>query len=159
MEIRKNDVLRLMECLSASVFFKSFRLVTHLGVNNILSRQGVVVITSAQLHWTKSELRFCAGLNSSRGVSEICDGEDLWQWSRLEIRLNVVRRSTIPQKQFIIIFITIIIITIMDQHEWSTKIGYANALSLGTNSCKKGNVVTLNSAQQAKKHCTLTTVA
>ena len=28
---------------------------------------------------------------------------DLWQWSQLEIRLNVFRRSTIPQKQFIII--------------------------------------------------------
>ena len=28
---------------------------------------------------------------------------NLWQWSRLEIRLNAFRRSTIPQKQFIII--------------------------------------------------------
>ena len=39
------------------------------------------------------------------GVSEIHDGEDLWQWSRLEIRLNTFRRSTIPQKQFIVIII------------------------------------------------------
>ena len=37
------------------------------------------------------------------GVSEIRDGEDVWQWSRLEIRLNAFRQSTIPQKQFIII--------------------------------------------------------
>ena len=65
--------------------------------------RGVVVITTAKLHSTKPELRFCAGLNPARGVSEIRDGEDLWQWSRLEIRLNTFCRSTIPQKQFIII--------------------------------------------------------
>ena len=53
--------------------------------------------TTAQLHSTKPELRFCAGSNPARGVSEIRDGEDLWQWSRLEIRLNTFRRSTIPQ--------------------------------------------------------------
>ena len=34
---------------------------------------------------------------------------DFWQWSRLEIRLNAFRWSTIPQKQFIIIIIIIII--------------------------------------------------
>ena len=33
------------------------------------------------------------------------DGEDLWQWSLLEIRLNFFHQSTIPQKQFIIIII------------------------------------------------------
>ena len=66
-------------------------------------RCGVVVITTAQLHSTKPELRFCAGSNPARGVSEIRDGEDPWQWSRLEIKLNAFRRSTIPQKQFIII--------------------------------------------------------
>ena len=70
---------------------------------------GIVVITTAQLHSTKPEIRFCAGSNLARGVSEIRDGEDLWQWSRLEIRLNVFRRSTIPQRQFIIIIIIIII--------------------------------------------------
>ena len=41
--------------------------------------------------------------NPARGVSEIRDGQDLWQWSWLEIRLKAFRRSTIPQKQFIII--------------------------------------------------------
>ena len=56
-----------------------------------LWRCGAVVITTAQLHSTKPEL----------------DGEDLWQWSRLEIRLNTFRRSTIPQKQFIIIIFII----------------------------------------------------
>ena len=60
----------------------------------------MVIITTTQLHSTKPELRFCAGSNPVRGVSEIRDGEDLWQWSRLEIRLNTFRWSTIPQKQF-----------------------------------------------------------
>ena len=59
-----------------------------------------MVITTAQLHSTKPELRFS---NPVRGGLEIRDGEDLWQWSLLEIRLNAFRRSTIPQKRFIII--------------------------------------------------------
>ena len=42
-----------------------------------LWRRGVVVITTAQRHSTKPELRFCAGSNPARGVSEIRDGEDL----------------------------------------------------------------------------------
>ena len=58
------------------------------------------------LHSTKPELRFCAGSNPACGMSEIHDGENLWQWSRLEIRLTAFRRSTIPQKQFIIIIMT-----------------------------------------------------
>ena len=62
---------------------------------------GVVVITTAQLHSIKPELRLCASLNHVHGVSEIWDGKDPWQWSWLEIRLNVFCRSTIPQnKQF-----------------------------------------------------------
>ena len=43
----------------------------------IKRRCGVVVITTAQLNSTKPELRFCAGSNPARGVSEIHDGEDL----------------------------------------------------------------------------------
>ena len=43
-------------------------------------------------------------LNSgSAQVQILRDGEDLWQWSWLEISLNAFRWSTIPQKQFIII--------------------------------------------------------
>ena len=34
--------------------------------------RGLVVITAVQLHLTKPELRFCAGSNPARGVSEIC---------------------------------------------------------------------------------------
>ena len=86
-------------------FLKKYVLL-FLFLNNYI-RGGVVVITTAQLHSTKPELRFCAGSNPARGVSEIRDGEDLWQWSRLEIRLNAFRRSTIPQKQFIIIIINL----------------------------------------------------
>ena len=40
-------------------------------------RCGVVVITTAQLHSSKPELSLCADSNPARGVSEICDGEDL----------------------------------------------------------------------------------
>ena len=66
-----------------------------------LQRCGVVVITTAQLHSTNTELRFCADSKSARGGAlKIRDGDDLWQWSRLEIRLNIFRRSTMPQKQF-----------------------------------------------------------
>ena len=64
--------------------------------------RGVVVITTAKLDSSKPELEFCAGSNPARGMSEIRDGDDLWQWSCLEIRLNAFRRSTIPQKQFIV---------------------------------------------------------
>ena len=77
-----------------------------------MGRRDEVVITTAQLYSTKPELRFCAGSNPSRGLSEIRDGENLWQWSRLEIRLNAVCRSTIPQKQFIIINDSLIIKTV-----------------------------------------------
>ena len=43
----------------------------------IIWRCGVVVITTAQLHSTKPEIRFCAGSNPARSASEIRDGEDL----------------------------------------------------------------------------------
>ena len=66
----------------------------------------LVVITTAQLHSTKPKLRFCAGSNPARCMSEIRNGEELWQWSRLEIRLNAFCWSTIPQKQFIIIYLS-----------------------------------------------------
>ena len=74
----------------------------------------VLVITTAQLHPTKTELRFCIGSNPAWGVSKIRDGEDLWQWLRLYRRLNALLWSTIPQKQFIIIIIiTAVIVDIL----------------------------------------------
>ena len=61
----------------------------HLHVQSfLLWHCGVMVITTAQLHSTILELRFCAGSNPAC-VMEIRDGEDLWQWSWLKIRLNV----------------------------------------------------------------------
>ena len=47
------------------------------GISDQQSRPVVAIITTAQLHSTKLELRFCVGSNSARGVSEIRDGEDL----------------------------------------------------------------------------------
>ena len=66
-----------------------------------------MVITISQLHPIKPELRPCAGSNPACAMPEIRDGEGLWQEPRLEIRLNVFRRSVIAQKQFIIINIII----------------------------------------------------
>ena len=72
--------------------------------NAVRKNAGVVAITTAQLHSTKPELRFCAGSNPARGMLEIRDGEDLRQWSRLEMRINAFRRSTIPKKNSYILF-------------------------------------------------------
>ena len=47
-----------------------------------------MVITTAQLHSAKPELRICTGSNAAVGVSETWEDEDLWQWSQLQIRLN-----------------------------------------------------------------------
>ena len=44
---------------------------------SLLWSRGVAVITTAQLHSTKPELRLCAGSNPAPGVSEIRNGEDL----------------------------------------------------------------------------------
>ena len=52
-------------------------------------RCGVVVITTAQLHSPKPELRFWTGLYTARGVLEIRDGEDEWSW--LETTLFIVQ--------------------------------------------------------------------
>ena len=40
-------------------------------------RSVIVVITTAQLHSTKPELRFCIGSNPAHSMPEIRDGEDL----------------------------------------------------------------------------------
>ena len=52
---------------------------------------GVVVVTTVQLHSSKPELMFCADSNPDCSVWEIRDGENLWQWSRLEIRIKAFR--------------------------------------------------------------------
>ena len=45
--------------------------------NLFLWQRGVVIITTAQLHSTKPELRLYADSYPARGVSEIRDSEDL----------------------------------------------------------------------------------
>ena len=72
-----------------------------------------MVITTAQLHSTKPAVKFCTDLNRACNALDICNGEDLWQWSWIEIRLNAFHWSTIPQKEFIIIIIIITIIIIL----------------------------------------------
>ena len=54
--------------------------------------------TIALLHSTKPELKFCAGLNPSRGV-EVYDDEILWKQSRPETMLNAFHRPTIYHYQ------------------------------------------------------------
>ena len=61
----------------------------------------VVIITTAKLHLTKPELRFCAGSYLTCSITEICNGENLSQFSQLEIRLKAFRRSTISQKSLL----------------------------------------------------------
>ena len=68
---------------------------------SLLKNSITSIMSTAQLHSTKPELKFCVVSNPARGVVEIRDGENLWQWSQLKITLNAIRRSTIPQKQFI----------------------------------------------------------
>ena len=41
---------------------------------------GVVVITTAQLSSRNPEIRFCASSNPVCSMSEICNGENIWQW-------------------------------------------------------------------------------
>ena len=49
--------------------------------------------TTAQRHSIKPDFRFCADLFPARCVSEIRDGEDIWRWSCLEIRLKAFHWS------------------------------------------------------------------
>ena len=57
---------------------------------------GVVVISTVQLYLSKPELRSCGGSNPICSMSEICNSEDLWQWSWLKIGQNTFHRLNIP---------------------------------------------------------------
>ena len=57
--------------------FKLALMVALLNHSFLLWCRDVAVIATAQFHSSKSELKFCAGSNPVRSVSEICDGEDL----------------------------------------------------------------------------------
>ena len=67
----------------------------------VMWRLVVVVTATTQLHSSKPELGFCAGSNSACGRSEIRDDE-------VPVGGKAFRQSTIPQKQFIIIILKII---------------------------------------------------
>ena len=59
----------------------------------------------------------------------------------------------------IFVCLPVLELTTFEQTVCPTKVGYTNALSLGTNICKKKrNVATLNSTHQAKKSVTLVVV-
>ena len=72
----------------------------------------VVVITTAQLNSTKAGL-VLHRLNPACNMSDIHNDDGLWQCPQSKIRLNLFRWSTIPQKQFIIISSSFIVITIL----------------------------------------------
>ena len=72
--------------------------------------RGVVVITTAQLCWTKLEFTFCTGSNPARGVWVVSNDENLQQWWRLEIRLVAFCRATILPKRFIIVIMNLVVI-------------------------------------------------
>ena len=60
-----------------------------------------VVSNTAQLYSAKPEIKHCPGWNAVHSVSEVFEGERLRQWSRLEVRFDVLCSSTISQKHFI----------------------------------------------------------
>ena len=62
-----------------------------------------------------SESTFRQLEGNARDVSETRDGEDLrqWSWLEIEIGINTFRQSTVPQKQFIVIIIITVIIIII----------------------------------------------
>ena len=56
---------------------------------------------AAQIHSPNPE--HSPGSNTALGVSEVCNSEDFWQWSRLETSLDAFPWSKLLQKQFTII--------------------------------------------------------
>ena len=108
LSLRNNDVLSEIKNRTNDNKFVTIGVVVVAPWCSGLCRCGVVVTTTAQLHSTKPELRFCAGSNPARGVSEIRDGENLWQWSRLEIRLETFRAKCFDRTGYIIITIYLV---------------------------------------------------
>ena len=90
-------VWKLMHCLKKTVVYF------------LRWRRGVVIITTALLHLKILNAGF-AQVQILLSTCRRCDGENLWQWSQMEIRLNVICQSTILQKQFIIILVLMVII-------------------------------------------------
>ena len=71
-----NAFYRLNGFYMLNGFFKVERFLSVFAIHRFLER-GVVVITNAQFHPTRLEIKFCAGSNPAHGVLGIHDGEDL----------------------------------------------------------------------------------
>ena len=69
--------------------------------------RGVVVITTTELHLTRTEL-FCTGSNLTCSKLDVIDGGNLPQWPQMEIRYNPFRWSTTLLKQIIAIIILLL---------------------------------------------------
>ena len=98
---------RYFQALSMSKWWKSrIKVLPWRLVESLQSLSGSTMQWLSLLHnFIQQILNLGAGSSPVCGVSEIRDGEDLRQWSRLETRLNAFRCSTIPRKQLIIIII------------------------------------------------------
>ena len=95
---------KMNELFSELFIFICFKMINYSLITRYLFwHRDVVAIANAYLHSAKLDLRFCVGSNPTCGVSKACGSENVWQWSWVEIRLNTFCRSTISQKQFIII--------------------------------------------------------
>ena len=100
----KNSIYQNSICFSVLIKKMSLKLLIYDKTTNTVKihqqlnkcRHHAVVITTAQLHSTKSELRFWAASTPVRSVLEICNSENLWQWPMLKIRLISFCWSIIP---------------------------------------------------------------
>ena len=73
----ENYMTHLLENLFAKNVYNYNCITINITINMRNWRCGVLVITTAQLHLTKPELRFCASSNLVCGMSKIRDDEDL----------------------------------------------------------------------------------
>ena len=85
----------------------------------------VVVTTFAHLHSTNPELRFFTGSNPAAGVSEVCDDENIRQWSLLEIMPNILSANptkwSVTLKQFVGNSRRIVLVCLAILWGWSLK--------------------------------------
>ena len=78
------SIQRYLYCDNLSEFIRACKfllsiiaVIGRLSFFNFNMHCGAVVITTAQLHSTKPEIRLCASSNPACGLSEIHNGEDL----------------------------------------------------------------------------------
>ena len=63
------------------------------------------LLTTAQIHSTKSELRFCIGSNPARSMSKIRDGEDTTKKFTKTIQNWIFARQRTRDKNYCIVII------------------------------------------------------